>query len=290
MTGVPQAMASIITSPKGSGQSMGKRRASAPPRMADLSVSPISPMNSTSGSARIIGSITFANEFRKRGLTASLPACFLEAFVIALILVVAICFAVQIVAAAPPVAAMLSGFLPSSGIVTNPEMLYIAMGIIGATVMPHSLYLHSSIVQTRAFERFDNGRRRAIKWAAADSTIALRLALFVNAAILIVAAATFHTSGHADVKEIEQAYELLSPLLGLGIASALFAVGPASRGNEFIRDSDPRGSWRVFAEEDLPPDRRGGPYRRFRSVNVVDLVQERLRLIEARRIKTQTRL
>ena len=113
-----------------------------------------------------------------------------------------------------------------------------------------------------------NGQRRR------TSTIALKLALFVNAAILIVAAATFHTSGHADVKEIEQAYELLSPLLGLGIASALFAVGPASRGNEFIRDSDPRGSWRVFAEEDLPPDRRGGPYRRFRSVNVVDLIRE----------------
>ncbi len=155
---------------------------------------------------------------------------FLEAFVIALILVIAICFAVQIVAAAPPVAAMLSGFLPSSVIVTNPEMLYIAIGIIGATVMPHNLYLHSSIVQTRAFERSDNGRRQAIKWATADSTVALTLALFVNAAILIVAAATFHTSGHADVKEIEQAYELLSPLLGLGIASALFAVALLAAG------------------------------------------------------------
>jgi manganese transport protein len=110
---------------------------------------------------------------------------FLEAFIIALIIVIAICFAVQIVAAAPPVAAMLSGFLPSSQIVTNPEMLYIAIGIIGATVMPHNLYLHSSIVQTRAFERSDEGRRHAIKWATADSTIALTLALFVNAAILI---------------------------------------------------------------------------------------------------------
>ncbi len=155
---------------------------------------------------------------------------FLEAFVIALIIIIAICFAVQIVAAAPPVAAMLKGFLPSSQIVTNPEMLYIAIGIIGATVMPHNLYLHSSIVQTRAFERSDKGRRQAIKWATADSTIALTLALFVNAAILIVAAATFHTSGHADVKEIEQAYELLSPLLGLGIASALFAVALLAAG------------------------------------------------------------
>lgn len=155
---------------------------------------------------------------------------FLEAFVIALIIVIAICFAVQIVAAAPPLAAMLSGFLPSSKIVTNPEMLYIAIGIIGATVMPHNLYLHSSIVQTRDYERSDEGRRYAIKWATTDSTVALTLALFVNAAILIVAAATFHTSGHADVKEIEQAYELLSPLLGIGIASALFAVALLAAG------------------------------------------------------------
>ena len=155
---------------------------------------------------------------------------FLEAFVIALIIVIAICFAVEIAAAAPPVAAMLSGFLPSSQIVTNPEMLYIAIGIIGATVMPHNLYLHSSIVQTRAFERSGKGRRHAIKWATIDSTVALTLALFVNAAILIVAAATFHTSGHDGVKEIEQAYELLSPLLGLGIASVLFAIALLAAG------------------------------------------------------------
>ena len=155
---------------------------------------------------------------------------FLEAFVIALIIVIAICFAVEIAAAAPPVAAMLSGFLPSSQIVTNPEMLYIAIGIIGATVMPHNLYLHSSIVQTRAYERSGKGRRHAIKWATIDSTVALTLALFVNAAILIVAAATFHTSGHDGVKEIEQAYELLSPLLGLGIASVLFAIALLAAG------------------------------------------------------------
>jgi len=149
---------------------------------------------------------------------------FLEAFVIALLIVIAVCFAIQIVAAAPPVAAMLSGFVPSTEIVTNPEMLYIAIGIIGATVMPHNLYLHSSIVQTRAYERSDEGRRDAIKWATTDSTIALMLALFINAAILIVAAATFHSSGHADVAEIGQAFELLSPLLGLGIASTVFAA------------------------------------------------------------------
>jgi manganese transport protein len=155
---------------------------------------------------------------------------FLEAFVIALLVVIAGCFTVQIVAAAPPVAAMLRGFVPSAEIFSNPEMLYIAIGIIGATVMPHNLYLHSSIVQTRAYERSDEGRREAIKWATADSTIALMLALFINAAILVVAAATFHTSGHSDVAEIGQAFELLSPLLGLGIASTLFAVALLASG------------------------------------------------------------
>ncbi len=155
---------------------------------------------------------------------------FLEAFVISLLIVIAICFAIQVAAAAPPVAGVLNGFLPSSEIVTNPAMLYIAIGIIGATVMPHNLYLHSSIVQTRAFERTDDGRRQAIRWATMDSTIALMLALFVNAAILVVAAAAFHTSGHADVKEIEQAFELLSPLLGLSIASTLFAVALLASG------------------------------------------------------------
>jgi len=155
---------------------------------------------------------------------------FLEAFVVALLIVIAVCFTIQIAAAAPPVAVMLRGFVPSSEIVANPEMLYIAIGIIGATVMPHNLYLHSSIVQTRAYERSDAGRRDAIKWATADSTIALMLALFINAAILVVAAATFHKSGHADVAEIGQAFELLSPLLGLGIASTLFAVALLASG------------------------------------------------------------
>ncbi len=155
---------------------------------------------------------------------------FLEAFVIALLIVIAICFAVQIVAAAPPLASILQGFLPSKEIVTRPEMLYIAIGIIGATVMPHNLYLHSSIVQTRAYERNPKGRREAIKWAVTDSTIALMLALFVNASILIVAAATFHQSGHTDVAEIGDAHRLLSPLLGLGIASTLFAIALLASG------------------------------------------------------------
>ena len=155
---------------------------------------------------------------------------FIEAFVIALVALIATCFLIQIVAAAPPVAAILQGLVPSPDIMTNRDMLYVAIGIIGATVMPHNLYLHSSIVQTRAYARTPEGRRDAIKWASADSAIALMLALFVNAAILIVAAVAFHDSGHADVAEIGTAYELLSPLLGLGIASTLFAVALLASG------------------------------------------------------------
>ena len=150
---------------------------------------------------------------------------FLEAFVVALLIVIAVCFAIQVIAAEPRIAEVLRGFVPSREIVTNPEMLYIAIGIIGATVMPHNLYLHSSIVQTRAYPRNEEGRRSAIRWATADSTLALMLALFVNAAILIVAAAVFHGSGHTEVAEIGDAYRLLSPLLGLSIASTLLASG-----------------------------------------------------------------
>ncbi|MGQ9371055.1 Nramp family divalent metal transporter [Azospirillum sp. A39] len=155
---------------------------------------------------------------------------YLEAFVIALLAVIAGCFAVQIAAAAPPVTAVLGGFVPSPAIVSDPEMLYVGIGILGATVMPHNLYLHSSIVQTRACPRTEGGRRDAIRWATVDSTVALMLALFVNAAILIVAAAAFHDSGHADVAEIGQAFHLLSPVLGLGIASTLFAVALLASG------------------------------------------------------------
>ena len=156
---------------------------------------------------------------------------YLEAFVIALLIIIFGCFAIQIFAAAPPAGSILhSMFVPSSEIVTNPAMLYIAIGIIGATVMPHNLYLHSSIVQTRAYERTDAGKRDAIKWATVDSTIALMLALFVNSAILIVSAVAFHGTGNQDVAEIGQAYELLSPLLGLGIASTLFAVALLASG------------------------------------------------------------
>jgi manganese transport protein len=154
----------------------------------------------------------------------------IEAFIVALLVVIAVCFAIQIALAAPPVAQVLSGFVPSSEIVTNPEMLYIAIGILGATVMPHNLYLHSSIVQTRRFEKTEADRRYAIRWATADSTIALMMALFVNSAILIIAGAVFHAHGRTDIEEIEQAYALLSPLLGVGIASLLFAVALLASG------------------------------------------------------------
>jgi manganese transport protein len=130
----------------------------------------------------------------------------------------------------PDWSGVIAGFAPTTEIVTNPDMLYLALGILGATVMPHNLYLHSSIVQTRRYERSEVGRRDAIRWATTDSTLALMLALFVNASILIVAAAVFHAAGRTDVQEIEQAHHLLSPLLGVGIASVLFAVALLASG------------------------------------------------------------
>lgn len=154
----------------------------------------------------------------------------LEAFVVALLLIIFACFAVQMALAAPPVQDVLGGFVPKWQVVADPAALYLAIGIIGATVMPHNLYLHSSIVQTRDYTRDYAGKRMAIRWAVTDSTVALMLALFVNAAILIMAAAVFHQSGRTDVQEIEQAYELLTPMLGVGIASTLFAVALLASG------------------------------------------------------------
>jgi hypothetical protein len=148
----------------------------------------------------------------------------LEAVVITLVATVGICFAAEIIFSRPDVVGIMQGFIPSSQIVTNSEMLYIAIGILGATVMPHNLYLHSSIAQTRNYERTSTGKREAIKFATIDSTIALMFALFINAAILIVAAAAFHSSGNTEVAEIGDAYKLLSPLLGVSGASTLFAV------------------------------------------------------------------
>jgi len=153
----------------------------------------------------------------------------LEALVITLVATVGACFLYQIVLAKPDVGAVLRGFAPSAEILRNREMLYIAIGILGATVMPHNLYLHSSIVQTRRYEETATGRREAVRYAFVDSTIALTFALFINAAILIVSAATFHTAGRTDVAEIHDAYQLLTPLLGGG-ASIAFALALLASG------------------------------------------------------------
>ena len=154
----------------------------------------------------------------------------LEAFVVALMIVIAVCFAVELALSRPDVVAMLTALVPSTEVVSNPAMLFVAIGIIGATVMPHNLYLHSSIVQTRSFERSASGKRDAIKFATIDSTIALSLALFINGAILVLAASAFHSTGRTDVAEIGQAYRLLSPTLGAGAASILFAVALLASG------------------------------------------------------------
>jgi len=154
----------------------------------------------------------------------------LEAFVMALIAIIALCFLYELIASQPDMAAVLAGFVPKTEVVTNPTMLYIAIGILGATVMPHNLYLHSATVQTRAYDQTPTGKRDAVKWATIDSTIALSLALFVNAAILILAAAAFHTIGRTDVAEIQDAYQLLTPTLGAAAASTLFAVALLASG------------------------------------------------------------
>ena len=156
---------------------------------------------------------------------------YIEALVIALIGTIAGMFGVQMFLSRPDYWPVLHNlFIPSAAIVTNPEMLYIAIGILGATVMPHNLYLHSSIVQSRKYERTPAGKREAIGMANIDSALALTVALFVNAAILIVAAAVFHRRGLYDVAAIQDAYKLLSPLLGVTAASTLFAIALLASG------------------------------------------------------------
>ena len=151
---------------------------------------------------------------------------YIEALIISLVAVVGICFGLEIYFSQPQFGAVLKGFIPSVQILQNPEMLYIAIGILGATVMPHNLYLHSSIVQTRDWKN----PKEALKFATLDSTIALSFALFINSAILIVSAATFHFSGHQQVAEIQTAHHLLSPLLGVGFASLLFGLALLASG------------------------------------------------------------
>ncbi|RCS25478.1 divalent metal cation transporter [Phyllobacterium salinisoli] len=147
-----------------------------------------------------------------------------EALVITLLGVIAVCFLIQIIMADPQWGAVIRGFAPTTDIVTNPDMLYLALGIIGATVMPHNLYLHSGIVQTRDYGETVEDKRSAIRYATLDSTIALTFALAVNASILILAAASFHATGHTHVEELGDAHSLLSPLLGSAIAPSLFAI------------------------------------------------------------------
>ena len=147
----------------------------------------------------------------------------LEALVIVLIATIGACFLFEIIISRPDMAAVARGFIPTTEILRDREMLYIGIGILGATVMPHNLYLHSSVVQTRRYEETVPGKREAVKFAFLDSTIALTTALFINASILIVAAATFHTTGNTEVAEIQDAYKLLTPLLGVTGASAMFS-------------------------------------------------------------------
>jgi manganese transport protein len=154
----------------------------------------------------------------------------LEALVITLIATVGICFLFELIVSNPDWAGVAGGFVPSAQIVHDPAMLYIALGILGATVMPHNLYLHSSIVQTRRYAEDVEGKREAVRFAFIDSTVALTFALFINGAILIVAAATFHRAGLHDVAEIQDAYRLLTPLLGVTGASAVFALALLASG------------------------------------------------------------
>ena len=154
----------------------------------------------------------------------------LEAIVITLMGAIALCFAIVLFMARPDAGGVMRGFVPVTEIFTDQQKLVIAIGILGATVMPHNLYLHSSIVQTREYKQDAGGKREAIKFATIDSTVALMLALFINAAILIVAAATFHRTGRFEVAEIEEAYKLLSPLLGASVASTLFAAALLASG------------------------------------------------------------
>src|SRR5215211_3711370 len=154
----------------------------------------------------------------------------LEALVIALIATVGICFLFELLVSRPDHAGVARALVPTDQILSNQQMLYSAISILGATVMPHNLYLHSSSVQTRKYELTAEGKREAVRFAFVDSTIALSFALFINAAILIVAAATFHRTGNTQVAEIQDAYQLLSPLLGVGAASAVFALALLASG------------------------------------------------------------
>jgi manganese transport protein len=155
---------------------------------------------------------------------------YIEALVTALISIIGLCFIYELIVSKPSVRGIISGFIPDSRLISDPSMLYIAIGIMGATVMPHNLYLHSSIVQTRKYTRSVHGKEMAVRYATIDSTLALMLALFINAAILIVSAAVFHGTSHENVADINDAYILLSPMLGAPLASIFFGVALLASG------------------------------------------------------------
>ncbi len=180
---------------------------------------------------------------------------YIEALVITLVATIAGCFTAEIFFSRPDLGSILAGFVPNQEIIQNLGMLYIAVGILGATVMPHNLYLHSSIIQTRAWEPTSEKKWEAIKFGTIDSTIALWLALLINAAILIVAAATFHVSGYHEVADIQDAYKLLSPLLGVGAASAIFAFALLASGQSSTLTATMAGQivMEGFLELRLPP-------------------------------------
>lgn len=154
----------------------------------------------------------------------------LEAFIIAMIVLIISCFAIEIALAAPEIGPLLRGYFPSPEIIGNPDMFYLAIGILGATVMPHNLYLHTALVQSRMIGDTVEAKTEAIRFAGIDSTIALTIALIINSSILILAAATFHEAGKTDIAQIQDAYKLLAPMLGLGLASTLFAVALLASG------------------------------------------------------------
>ncbi|CAG4990819.1 Divalent metal cation transporter MntH [Dyadobacter sp. CECT 9275] len=154
----------------------------------------------------------------------------IESIVAGLMGTILLCFLYEMIVAQPSIAAMASGLLPRKEIVSNPGMLYIAIGILGATVMPHNLYLHSSIVQTRAFKRDETGKRSAIKFATIDSTVSLAIAFFINGSILVLAATAFHKNGHFEIADITDAYHLLDPVLGVSLASIFFALALLASG------------------------------------------------------------
>ena len=154
----------------------------------------------------------------------------IESIVAGLMFIILVCFGYEIIISKPEINAILGGLIPQKEIITNPAMLYIGIGILGATVMPHNLYLHSSIVQTRDYTRDREGKKEAIKFATLDSTVSLLLAFFINAAILILAAATFHTTGNEHVADIHDAYQMLTPILGASMASIAFAIALLASG------------------------------------------------------------